>query len=430
MRCSHEAHSSSGSARAARDRTVLPSLADSSLQIHTRHSQHCGGAGARTGHATFRSLFLWRCGAAKEMMFLGVVDGCIALSAAGTCGSGISGTTEKQIVNYVVIAIKRFITSQTTGTAKTVVRIVDQLVSVIVGMDGLEPPSELRLDDLYVELHLTVFSYVDAFHQHQIRRTCKWFRHLLCSAANQQCLILPRHSMDVLDTLKLYSQQPRLDGSEHSATMTHVLCNTVTQNTKVIYLIGNWEKCLHALVLLLQFLRVEINWLVIADNSVLVFKEFLDFPDQWPMLRTDDDFVTFRGIVHAAPEYTSVARLLLKNCCFNSKLSICFTSILYPPYKHRLWFATRHEKLACCQEPFRIVLPYFKHLFTKAATSTLAESFQATLEQLCPTLPDNKIRAMLAWLDSLTEVDLQGKAFIWPFLPLCYELCVEEGKAQ
>ncbi|XP_055342654.1 uncharacterized protein LOC129591142 [Paramacrobiotus metropolitanus] len=61
---------------------------------------------------------------------------------------------------YAVYAIQRFLASLTTGTLKIAGRMVDKLLSVIVGMEHLDDPNELRFSDLFAELHLAVFSYM------------------------------------------------------------------------------------------------------------------------------------------------------------------------------------------------------------------------------------------------------------------------------
>ncbi|XP_055349432.1 uncharacterized protein LOC129596229 isoform X2 [Paramacrobiotus metropolitanus] len=387
---------------------VIPNITDTLDRVQKMHQ--------------FRSHFLYS-SAYKQIMFLGVVNACIAVLVAKGPGRG---PTDEDILEHSISAIIQFTTIVTTSNPKNVLRIAEEMLDVIAATEDLEDPSELRFDDLYVNLRIVVLSFLDVFTQHQLRRTCKWFNHLLCCDTIQQSLCLPLNSTNVLKTLQLYSVQ-QLD--EHQTTVTHVLCTTVTKKVRFVHLIGNWKKCLHTVVLLLRFLRVELHWLIIAENSALMFNEFFDFPNRWPMLHTNDNFITFQGTYRRAPDYAAVCHnILFQRCRFDSQPSICFKSISFLNDYNGISYASPAARscLACCQKPFRVKLPYWHYNFAKSTTCTLSASLRAALEQFCPDLPDSDATSLLNWMSSLTADDLRRESCIWPFISLCYELWSKE----
>ncbi|XP_055340362.1 uncharacterized protein LOC129589587 isoform X2 [Paramacrobiotus metropolitanus] len=256
-------------------------------------------------------------------------------------------------------------------------------------------------------------------------RVGKYFNHLLSSKTIRQCLLLPRHRRHVVDVLNKYTSR----GAD--SKMAYIIGNTITADVRILYLTGKWKERLNTLSLILKKLCVKLDWLIIANNSTLLFNEFLEFPEPFPMMCMHN-FETVTANYMPAIAYTNYApicrHIVLKSCCFNSKSSICFTTMLLVNEGNSTWFAPKgRSRLRCCREPFCIKIPYWRYSFSEPASSTFAEGFQFALAKFCPELEESTIKALLHWLKSVKGAKVrEPKAGIWPFIQLSYTLWNEE----
>ncbi|XP_055349675.1 uncharacterized protein LOC129596425 [Paramacrobiotus metropolitanus] len=131
----------------------------------------------------FRSLFLIH---AKEiMMFLDVTNDRVAVLIAE---GNKRNVTNDDIVTGVMRGVDCFVRAADMQVSWA----LDKTLCASVAQEDLKHPVELRLADLYIELHLMVFSYLDVYDQHQLRRTCHCFQNLLTLPVVRQCTILPQ----------------------------------------------------------------------------------------------------------------------------------------------------------------------------------------------------------------------------------------------
>ncbi|XP_055340499.1 uncharacterized protein LOC129589683 [Paramacrobiotus metropolitanus] len=362
-------------------------------------------------------------GNCRSIMFLGVVDNCVAMLVKERYNNYI---TIDDTVQVFEDAVERFEKILAKKPEIVVPHILENLFSIIVCQQDFDDPCEFCLGDIYMELHLNVFSYLDIYDQHQLRRTSHRFDQLLSSYALRQCIILPRQHKHVAERLGLMGYYTNYFSSRF--ILAEILANAVTRNAKLLYLTGNWEKLLATLVNILKVISVKLSWLILSDNSVLKFNDFLVFPKPFPMLRTQDLMHTQINflLMPDYPDYAPICqRLVLRNCSFNSRLSMCFAGMLLTQNDYMIRPESRSH-LGCCYDPFYIRIPCWQYDFTDLDNRKFAAAFRLALTEFCPILECSKGNTLIHWLQSLTDEDLELKKCISPFVQLSYALWDEE----
>ncbi|XP_055349674.1 uncharacterized protein LOC129596424 [Paramacrobiotus metropolitanus] len=361
-------------------------------------------------------------GNCRSIMFLGVVDNCIAVLVKEQYKNHI---TSDEILNIFEETVDRFGKILAKTPEVVVPCILENMLSIVVCQQDFYYRNEFRLGEVCMELHLIVFSYLNIYDQHQLRRTCHWFDQLLSLNVLRQCIILPRQHEYVTERLGFIGRYATTCSKKF--ILAEIVANVVTSDARLVYLTGDWEELLKIFVNVIKVISVKLRWLVIADNSVLMFNDFLVFPKPFPMLRTQDFVhtqINFLPMSHY-PDYAhSCQRLVLKNCCFSSKISMCFTGMAVEGnYAHR---PESRSHLGCCYDPFCIRIPCWQYHFEDLDNCKFAAAFRLTLAEFCPVLERSKAEILISWIDSLTEKDLEVKQCISPYLELSYELWDEE----
>ncbi|XP_055349670.1 uncharacterized protein LOC129596422 [Paramacrobiotus metropolitanus] len=375
------------------------------------------------GMPRFRSRFMQKnCGIA----FLSATDYHIAVLVQEEYNHTLT-VYGINIAKVIASTVDQFVGKFTQATAQIADTVLKELITRIVVDLDLRDPHEFHFEELLTELSMEVFSFLDVYDQNQLRRTCKSFHRRLSRKSLRQCVILPNLHKHAIETLGVSPS-----GSDYR-NLAHIVGNTISQDAKILYFAEDWEESLFTLAQVLIAMHVKLSWLVIANNFTLALNEFLPFPKRSPMLLTYD-FITLHGnhlCPHSAPNYTHYAsicrHLVLKNCCFDSRLSLCFRKVLS---LENGWsdqvIGPGRWHLRCCHDPFFIVIPRWCYRFTETVTSTFEASFRSALEDHCPVLEGPKIENLVLWLNSLTSESCTPRCCIWPYITLSYKLWDEK----
>ncbi|XP_055349694.1 uncharacterized protein LOC129596440 isoform X2 [Paramacrobiotus metropolitanus] len=328
----------------------------------------------------FQSLFVKK---SRDFMFLGILNGCIDILVSQVKRS----YTDYDIPRLIVIQdrfFKRF--KPSTAVNKAVRCVLEEILTIVPAQHESKDPNDVRFDDLYAELILMIFAYLEVYDQHQLRRTCNIFCHLLFSDAIQQSVILPYNPDHITEVLSIYTSRGE------DCEMAYKIGNSVTKNTKVLYFVGDRKERLRILYVLKAF-DMKLDWLVIANNTTLLLNEFLPFPDPEYMLFTKEDNYVIVSFWEAG---------VMRE------------------------FRAGRSSLRCCKDPFFITILNWHYSFTESVQPKFETAFQTALEKFCPEMENNKFENLVQWLDSLTDEDLDPKNYIWPFILLIYGLWNEE----
>ncbi|XP_055340484.1 uncharacterized protein LOC129589669 isoform X2 [Paramacrobiotus metropolitanus] len=371
------------------------------------------------------------------LMFLSATDDHIALLVASDYNQIVMDPkTKMKVMERIAFSVDGFMQKLNLATEKIAGTVLNELVTQVAADLDLSDSREFVFEHLLVELSMEVFSFLDIYDQHQLRRTCKSFHRRLSRKTLRQCVILPNQNKHVIESLKI-------DLCKNTVrNLAYIIGNTISQDAKILYFFGNWDECLFTLAHVLMIMDVKLDWLVIANNSTLLLNEFLPFPKWSPMLCTDD-FTNFYGNYSHPEKADTICALIcrhiaLKNCCFDSRLSFCFKEILSREKEWSEWvIGPGRRSLRCCSDPFSIVIPRWRYCFTETATATFEASFRSALEDHCPALKKRMIENLARWLNSLTSEACEPRRCIWPFIALSYEMwkesppkCLDDVKAD
>ncbi|XP_055340535.1 uncharacterized protein LOC129589716 [Paramacrobiotus metropolitanus] len=372
------------------------------------------------------------------IMFLGATDDHIDLLVEEKYNQNdgvillVEGKPSYKLPDHIMYerianAVDRFMIDFMRATDKIANTVLKELVALIDTDQDLNKSHEFHFDDVLMELSTEVFSFMDVYDQHQLRRTSKFFHQRLFCKALRRCVMLPNQHKHSIESLRVGPS-----GSGYR-DLAYVIGSTISQDARILYFIDDWEECLFTLVKVLKVMDVQLDWLVIANNSRLLLNEFLRFPKPFPMVYTYDFVTMYGNYLHANQtdiykDYACICQhLALKNCCFSSKLSICFREVLWldDELLHRVRGPGRWN-LRCCRDPFFIAIPRWLHSFSESAAQIYEASFRSALEDHCPMLTERAMDNLFHWLNSLTSEACEPKGCIWPFITLSYELWNEK----
>ncbi|XP_055340515.1 uncharacterized protein LOC129589699 [Paramacrobiotus metropolitanus] len=360
------------------------------------------------------------------IMFMDATDDHVVVLVEEEYSQTLTDSEVKaNVFKRVVSAVDNFMGKFTLATETISRTVLNELITRIVAGLDVSEPQEVHFEDLLKELSMEVFSFMDVYDQYQLRRTSKTLHRQLSCKTLRQCVILPNQRKHAIESLKV--------GPPGSAyrDLAHIIGSTISQDAKILYFIDNWEQSLFVLANVLKVMRVRLDWLVIANNSTLLLNEFLPFPKSSLMLYTHD-FNTMHVNYLSAERYTNYAfccrQLALKNCCFNSQLSICFRDVITLGNGWDIYWNLTPGRwnLRCCRDPFFIEIPRWRYSFEETTAVTFEASFRSALDDHCPVLRGHVIKNLFYWLNSLTSKDCEPQTCIWAFIELSYKLWKEK----
>ncbi|XP_055342543.1 uncharacterized protein LOC129591052 isoform X2 [Paramacrobiotus metropolitanus] len=275
---------------------------------------------------------------------------------------------------------------------RTVDRILDGLVIALLQSHEIHD-NELCFDELFFEIQLFVYSYLDIFDQNLVKS-------LVNSNIIQSCVNVPtRPTFDAVN--------PDIAGSTRSPWMwkesfafAHLLARTVTRHCRILCIIGEWDNCLFSLVQLLNFLSLKLKWLVIADNAELYIREFLDFPKPNNVLNFSEPDV-YTVTFYESPAYGTICdNILLRNCVFPVQNSITFPGVLHEE-KMRIIDCPLYFRYT---DTFSVSVTSYSFSFIGTTKADYLVSVTHMFEVFCPELESIKLDRLL---DGLSIFPLQ-----------------------
>ncbi|XP_055342620.1 uncharacterized protein LOC129591114 [Paramacrobiotus metropolitanus] len=284
---------------------------------------------------------------------------------------------------------------------------------------------EIRDDEpcfcnLFLEIQVVVFSYLDIFHQNFIKRVSRTFLHLLNTSMIQSCAIVPtRPDYDTMNPDK---------GSVYSTWIwkgnfacAHYLARTVTNQCRTLYLCGKWEFCLFSMVELFNFLSLKLQWLVVTDNTELYIGELINFPQSSYYL----DFIepdVYKLFLYKPPEFATVCdNILLQNCEFDVKKCMNFPKICHAA-TGRVQHVLDAKLYFSYEDTFSISVIRWSFGFVGAAEADYAESVLHMFEVFCPELESSKLERLLDGLNAFPLPKHAPENLLWAFLRLSFML--------
>ncbi|XP_055337720.1 uncharacterized protein LOC129587818 isoform X2 [Paramacrobiotus metropolitanus] len=345
-------------------------------------------------------------------------------------------TNDPEFAYYVLSDTAAFITKVDQMVKATTYEQLISLVSTAATVGeakNCEDGSAQSLFDLPWDIQVMIFSYLDAYAQSYLKRVCTNFFDLSCWHRCRSVILPTRYSgiREIIDSLDLYAKHRRED-PENAFLFSHLIAHCVTSDTKVIYLSGNWKKCLSCLVDLLRIMEVRLDWLVVTDNSELLYGEFLKFPNPHIHLevkKIDDNGHTGMTIYCLpVPEYRSVcANILLKNSSFNSDRSIKYRTLFLTSDVEGdtveadpctcIWNCSGYE-LDSDRNPFTILVSRWHYSFANSAPDDFEKSMLFMFQSFCPELDKPSVTRLVSWLDCLSPSCLKTQHTVWPLLKL------------